>query len=528
MKDRAGMKPSGESDLLNKMGKLGGLFEKRNGHPLADARELQQIVSELPKDNAFKALDEIGGWLESLLAAGDFPVERLFDAGRQLEDAAIPHLRRLSREYLHTIRLSRAEEKRLWVINGGFWKLLSSVYEQALDGMLAKGMSPDVAKHVLPALCTRLIAALRSVVKWEQFHYGPTPPVLWQRMGRVLMIAEDAGVANRLVNLGGQQGNASALGEYRKVMVFQAASMDSLLPLEIELAERFIAHFLGEFEFSSVAEHDSVYWVDLRLAQPPLRLARMPAEAAATQRFFKPGRAHDAMRAVLQTLEQGGDLPEEIKLGSQYQAKTLIPVLRHLCAYLAPIPPQRRHDRHRVKHRMSVLNGLVNAFVAFSGEFGGRPAGLQIESWVVENVSRGGFGALLNNIPGEWLKVGALLAMQPEGGQNWLLGCVRRYHRESPTDARVGIETLARIVEAAELKPKMASSYAAVAGIPSLLLLEGNAPGELRIILPPYSFDPRESFEYVHNGRRVVLEPLLIVEQTSDYELARYRLVPPA
>ena len=49
--------------------------------------------------------------------------------------------------------------------------------------------------------------------------------------------------------------------------------MDSLLPLEIELAERFIAHFLGQFEFPATAEHDCVYWVDLSLAQPPLRLA---------------------------------------------------------------------------------------------------------------------------------------------------------------------------------------------------------------------------------------------------------------
>ena len=506
------------------MANLGGLFDKRNGHPLADSRELHQIVSELPKDNAFKALDEIGGWLESLQAAADFPAERRFEAARQLEDAAAPHLRRLAREYLHTIRLSKAEEKRLWSINGGFWALLASVYEQTLDALLARGLTPEFTKHSLPALCTRLAAALRAQLKWEQFHYGPTPGELWQRLGRVLRVAEEAGAATRALQLGAA-GSSSTLSEYRRAMVFQAASMDSLLPLEIELAERFIAHFLGQFEFPATAEHDCVYWVDLSLAQPPLRLARMPAQATPNLRFFKPGAAHGGMQAVLQTLEQGGDLPAEIMLGGQYLAKTLIPVLRHLCAYLAPIPPQRRHDRHRVKHRMSVLSGLVNAFVVFSGEFGGRPAGLQIESWVVENVSRGGFGALLNSIPGEWLKVGALLALQPEGGENWLLGCVRRYHRQAADEARVGIETLARVVEAAELKPKMASSYAAVAGVPSLLLREGNAPGELRVVLPPYTFDPRESFETMLDGRRVVLEPLLVVEQTSDYEFARYRIV---
>lgn len=511
--------------MLNKMANLGGLFEKKIGHPLADSRELQRIIGELPKDNAFKALDEIAGWLESLLAADDFPVERLFETGRQLEDAAGAHLRRLARDYLQTLRLSKAEEKRLWLINGGLWRLLSSVYERALDGLLGVGVTADFKKNTLPALSTRLIAALRAVVKWEQFHYGPMPGDIWQRLGRALLVAEAAGVADRPVSLGGVLGGSSAIREYQKVMVFQAASMDSLLPLEIEIAERFINHFLGLFEFPLAAEHNCVYWADLSLPQPPQRLAKMPAVATTSLRFFRPGRAHAAMQGVLQALEQGLELPADIKLGGEFPARTLIPVLRHLCAYLAPVPPQRRHDRHRVKHRMSVLNGLINAFVVFSGEFGGRPAGLQIESWVVENVSRGGFGALLNDIPGEWLKVGALLAIQPEGGDNWLLGCVRRYRRESVTEAHVGIETLARLVQAVELKPKTASSYAAVAGIPSLLLLEGNAPGEVRAILPQYTFDPRDSLEYQQDGRRVVLEPVLLVEQTADYELARYRLL---
>ncbi len=37
---------------------MGGLFDKQSGHPLADKRELQRIIGELPADNAFKALDE--------------------------------------------------------------------------------------------------------------------------------------------------------------------------------------------------------------------------------------------------------------------------------------------------------------------------------------------------------------------------------------------------------------------------------------------------------------------------------------
>jgi hypothetical protein len=238
---------------------------------------------------------------------------------------------------------------------------------------------------------------------------------------------------------------------------------------------------------------------------------------------MKPGPAHDAMRTVLEALERGDELPAEIQLGGQYPVPLLVTVLRHLTNYLSPKPPQRQHDRHRVMHRMSVLHGLVNAFVVFSGEFGGRPAGLQIESWVVENVSRGGFGAVLSNIPEEWLKVGALVAIQPEGGENWLLGVVRRYHRQAQNEARAGIQALATKVNAIELRSRKASSYAAAAGTPALMLLDGNEPDEFRVALPPASFNPREEMEYLREGRRFMLTPVALIEKTAEYELVRYR-----
>ncbi len=510
--------------MINKISSLGDLLGKKAEHPLADARGLRQVLADLPTDNAFKALDEITGWLESMAVATDLPLLRVHEAAVQLEGAAQVHLKRLTRDYLHAPRLNRADERRLWSIHYGFFTLLGKAYERCLLGLDAQGKPVEAMKPLIAVNATRCIAALRGTLKWDQFHYGPSAGELWQRMGRALLISEAAGVDSRVIPLGSHGGLSSARQEYLRAMVFRAASMDSLLPLEIELAEYLIAHFLPAFVFTHEAQEDSVYWVDLATPEPPLRLARMPNEARASQRFFKPAAANDAMQALLRELERGADVPPEINLGGQYPARTLIPVLRHLAAYLAPIPPQRKHDRHRVKHRMSVLQGLVNAFVVFSREFGGRPAGLQIESWVVENVSRGGFGALVPNIPAEWLKIGALVAVQPEGGDNWLLGVVRRYHRESDQEARAGIETLSRDACSIEMTPHTASSYAAVAGVPSLLIRDGCELGEVRLLLPVASFDLRERLEFVDQGVRQLLTPVALIERTADYELARYRL----
>ncbi|MGB9493578.1 MAG: hypothetical protein WCA83_02095 [Azonexus sp.] len=512
--------------MFNKLRGLGGLVGPKVDHPLGDPRELRRIVDEIPGDNAFKALDEVVGWLESLQDARDFPEDRLYDAISRLDDVAQPHIKRLTWDYLHAPRASHTEERRLWTICHGFWTVLAAGYERCLAAAGQKGRAGEQIRVLLPALTARLIAALGAVLKWERFRYGPSLGVLWQRLGSALMFAENAGVATRSIQLHANvSGVSSAQQEFVKLVALHAASVDSLLPLEIELAERLIAHFLPGFVFSALTEHDSVYWVDLEIAQPPLRMARMPAQSTPSQRFFKPGSAHAGIAALLDDLERGHDLPGDINLGGQYFAKGLLPVLRHLAAYLAPVPPQRRHDRHGVKQRAIVLNGLASAYMAFSGQSRGLADGAATENWVVEDVSHGGFGAVLNILPGdEWLKIGALVAMQLEGGDNWVLGVVRRYHRSNKSEAHVGVETLARQATPAELKPRAASSYAALPGIRTLLIRDGNAPGEVRAVMLFASFDLRATLEWNDGDKRIQLSPVALVEQGDDYEVARYRL----
>ena len=509
--------------MLRKIRGIGRLFTPQSEHPLADPRESRKILGELPKDDAFRGLDEIAGWLESVNGVDEFPATRLFEVTQELEKLAHPHLKRLSREYLVSVSMSRPDEKRLWSINHGFWTLLAASYERCLGAVGDHPKSGGLAKTVLPLLCSRLIGALGSMLKWQQFHYGPTPDEVWRRLGLALLAAEAAGGDGKSVPALARGGMTSPMLEYQKVMILRVASLDAMLPVEIEIAERFVAHFLSGFIFTRDALPDSVYWADLALPQPPLRLAQMPESATPTLRFLKPGTAQSGMRALLERLELGGELPPDIDLGQAYPAKLLVRVLRHLCTYLAPIPPQRQHRRHRVLHHMSVVHGLANAFTVFSGEFSGSPAALPVENWQVENVSRGGFGAVIGHASGEWLQVGALIAMQPEGGENWLLGAVRRHRREPAGNARVGIEALARKVATVELRPRSASSYAAAAAVHALILLDGEGTADTLVILPPLTFDLRESMEFADAGVRYLLTPVGLLEQTADYELARYR-----
>lgn len=499
------------------------LFSSRPDHPLADAKELKRIIAELPIDNAFKAVDEIAGWLESLGNADGFRVDQLFDVMRQLDDAAQPHLKTLARNYLNSPRLSRADEKRLWSASFGYWGQLADLCERCLGKLGGKDKGAEALKASLPLLAARTVAALGQQVKWVEFRYGPVTNDLWQRLGRAYLLAEAGKAAHKPLQLyPNTQGATTVAGEYLRVLAFHASSMDSLLPLEIELADRLLAHFLPGFSFTADAQHASVYWVDAAKSAPPMRMAKMPTAATPTLRFFSPGSVPQSLAELIRVVERG-QVPPDLNLGGQYQPRLLLAVLRHLAIYWAAQPPLREHPRHNVKTRLAVLNGFDDSFTVFAGNVARIGKERSAESWVVENVSLGGFGAGIESLRGDWLKVGSLISMQPEGGENWVLGVVRRFLKESETQASVGIQTLARQAVSIELHPRASASYAMANAVPGIHLAEDRAPGEIRLVLPTATFDVRESLEYASGERRYLLTPIELVESGADFEIARYR-----
>lgn len=488
-------------------------------HPLADAVAVRQIIADLPKDNASKSLEELTGWLESLTMSEGLPLVRMLEALRHLDEAAVLCLGVISREYHSVLRPVRREEMRLWGICHAYWAALANACEFLL--MLVRHQSGQSRRPALAWLTTRLIGALANLYKWKQLHYGPVAPALWQRAGQTLLLAEAHGVASVPTNL---PGAITANREYARLMVLHAASLSCLAPAEMDVAEKLVMHFLSRFVISREAEPESVYWADLASSESPQRLARLPKASSASLRFMKPSSAHTVLAELLEGLERGYPLPAEINFGGEIRTCLLLPALRHLVEQLAPNPPLRTAIRHRVRHRMAVLHGLPMAWQVFawrSSGFAGAPDG---ESWVVEDVSSGGLGASLAWRENDWLKIGVLVSLNPEGGDNWLLGCVRRCERFPNGSARIGIEVLGRRVRATDfyLRPPVDGQFARAEVVPGLLIFDGNPENEYRVVLPAGAFNQKESFSCLLDGSNYLLTPIQFVEQGGGFVVARY------
>jgi hypothetical protein len=147
----------------------------------------------------------------------------------------------------------------------------------------------------------------------------------------------------------------------------------------------------------------------------------------------------------------------------------------------------------------------------------------KIESWVVENVSTGGFGASIPQMKGEWLKIGCLVGLQPEGGTNWIVGVVRRFQRESAQNGSVGIQTLSRTALPVKVRLQSGQMGTSQDMEAAILLNPADSAPEAQLLLRGEVLVTGQNVLLERNGKAYLLMPTGDLERGDDYELVRCR-----
>jgi len=301
--------------------------------------------------------------------------------------------------------------------------------------------------------------------------------------------------------------------------MFSASSPDGLLPAEIELAEKVVSELAGNFVIATDPARELLYWTDLSQPMAPVRKAKAPKRAP-TLRHFGPGPAVERLQEIAKRLEATGQVRSDLNLAGA-DPEALLEVLRHLALCWAPEPPARQHPRHAVKSRLSIahgFDGVIEALGGASSSLDFETKSKDAESWIVDNVSAGGIGAVVPQMKGDWLRVGTLLAMQPDGGVNWVVGMVCRLNRMSAQEARVGIQTLSRAPAVAKFSLRGLGEHVGVL-LPSPVL----GSGETSIALKAGIYARGQNLETQMQGQHHVFMPQGTPESGEDYELVRFR-----
>lgn len=504
---------------------IGWLGGRKPDHPMGDIKEAKRILSELPSGDTFKCVDEIADWIESVMRTEGFRLDHRIEVIRLLDETAQVHQRRLTREYLSTPRLPKFRENRLWTTLFNLWRQLAGAYDQCIADYRNGVKGASDAKAEMPLATCRAMRALLAQLKWQQMRYGPIDNGIWRSLGTLYEHAEARGFRHTVVQLyPGIPSETTVEQEFLKTLVVWISAPDGLVPLHIEIAERITAHFAPAFVIEQPPRVSGTHCFDLALARPPLRLLGAGAIATPSMRYFSAGQALRGLEDLIQHVQKGV-LPESVNLGATYKPTLVHEVLEHLIAHWSPAPPARRHERHQVMARLSVINGfepLLETFDQSALSFSSEAA----ESWIVDNISAGGFGAVIPQIRSEWIRVGGLLGIRPEGVQTWGVGVIRRFARDDQQQGHVGVQTLAKSASAVRVRPvdvKVAGSHADDEGYRPAILLQTGAAGEATLVLTPGTYSPTNSFEMMSGERMHLLIPIRLVEKGDDFDIARFR-----
>lgn len=550
-------------------------LQKKPDHPMADVREARKALAGLPVDDPFKSLEEISFWLQSLYDLESAKFADRIAVAKLLDETAQPFQRALSRDYLAATRMNKAQENRLWGVSFEYWRRLAAVYFVCIESIDRGARGTEQLTGKLPDLTIRALRALASQIKLLHLRYRPVDERTWSDVTKLYMLAEGKLFVRELVTAAPfYQTPTSVQQEILKILMLEAAAPDRLAPAQIELADRLVGQFASSFVMAEEPQ-DCTYYFDLSARKAPARL-QPGTRMHSVMRFFGAGSALPKLEETLRQVKLS-IVPQELDVDDPGRKDELLDLLSQLLQSWSATPPQRKYARKAVVSRLNVVNGFseirrrvagterivpnsridntdmlyqerldlrLYGFVtektrqmmvdAATRAVEVKPEEDTTESWVMENISESGFGAIIPELAQDWVKVGSLLALRPENGAEWRVGVVRRLSRTPQLKVYVGIQVLAHEPVSVRLRPigtkhsvwENVAEIQAQAFLTAVLLPQSvYCLEESCLLLEPGNYESNREYELIMRGEKSRVRLTTVFEQGEDFERTGFALV---
>ena len=241
--------------------------------------------------------------------------------------------------------------------------------------------------------------------------YGRFDPGTWTSMARLHQLSMNGRFEDVPIGIyPGPHGNGTVRQEYLKALMLWASSADVLPPVKQDIAERVVTAYANAFVLRPEPFPGALYTFDPAQVRPPARLFSNPNVAEGAH-YFGPGDAHARLTQAIALLDETGVMPSDLNLGRTYPTHVVLGVLKHLALYWGEKPPARFSERRATTGRITVVPG----FAALLDELERDESDAlnftesAAESWIVENVSDNGFGAIVPPAASDWIRVGELI-----------------------------------------------------------------------------------------------------------------------
>lgn len=498
-----------------------GLFGKKSDHPLADTKSAQQLLDDIPKTDALKAIQEMSEWIEAIREqANDFRLDHQWSVLRLFDQTAQPLVRKLLHDYFPLQPLSQFQENRLWSLLDTFYTQSELCHQDVLKRYRDNAKGASAIKSDLPVLCARAIAAITGRLKLAAARYAMVDPALWQRLAGYYAFAETQGFQLEPVAMYPNV-NTSVGQEFAVLIAWYGSSAGNLTPLQGHVTERLFACLGKGLQIGKSYSGTGLFVFDTAQPTPPMR-ATAEATIHPALRFIEAEGMRQQLDSMVKTLDKG-IVPDTLNLyGAKYEAELLRDIAQRLMQTLTLPPPTRRNPRRKIKVNLKVASGFFKMMeqtdvgLNFNAE--------DNETWDVEDISATGFRSVLPLARADGVKIGTLLGSRPESISHWGAGVVRRLSRDAEGNLHVGVEVLSpRFVGVQLLDRAPAGAGEDLVGL--YLDRPSDTSGEAWLLMKPETFTANRSLTMQLNGKGYLLLPLALVECGNDYDLARYRMM---
>jgi hypothetical protein len=495
-------------------------------HPLADSRKVQEVIAKLPANDSVQAIGEIAGWIEMLNTADGLKLDSRFENLNLLDGASRQPERRLFADYLATPRQKKAHEHRLWSGAFNFWRLLGEGYHKCLERVESEPGSALTSKASMAIYIGRALRCLRHQLRWNLMRYELPEGRVWTMMARLFESAEEKELMDESISVyPGSSGTSSVRQEFMKGMILAASSTDSLQPPGQDLAVRIVSYFSGMFVVSKEAA-GCTHWIDLAEPRAPVRVLRNPP-AVPTIRYIGAGPALRELEQLRAHISYTRSLPADLNLGEESDHEVVLDLLQHLEQDWAGKTQARRHERKKTAARVTVVPGfkeIVSALEFAINDSLDFTHQKSAESWIVQDMSAGGYGAVIPAVAGDWVEVGSVVGVEGESFREWRVGLIRRVTRNEQQQQHVGVQLLTQAATLLRLRPPGSPAPGkSTAGVLLTPQIEGQK--EVEILTPRGHCARRDGIETELGDKTYTLVPVDVVEHDGDYDRVTFTVV---
>lgn len=499
-------------------------------HPMADSKKVQELISKLPEHDSAQALIEIASWLEMLNQADGVKLDRRLENLDLLDGASGNHERRLLQEYLATPRQKKSHEQRLWTGAYNFWRELGEGYVQCLRHFEKGQSGAGSFKTSVPIIIGRALRALRSQLKWSLLRYETVETRVWSELARLYQFAETKNFTDEAIAVfPGSSGSGTVKQEFLKALMLASSSPESLPPVSQDLTVRIVAHFSKAFVLAREPATGCTHWFDLAAPKAPARIVHNPP-GSPTVRFIGAGAGLHELQQIKAHIAYTRTLPAGLDLDGRLDDEVVMALLQHLEQDWAGKTQARRFERRKVATRVTIVPGVTEIIKMLEFAYNDSLDFTQqqaAESWIVEDLSEGGYGAVIPAVAGDWVEVGSLIGVEGETFRDWRVGVIRRVTRDEQQQQRVGVQLITRASTRVGLRQAGAESKAAPRKSVQAVLLSSTPAGqaEIDIAMNKGVFDDQGKTELLVVDETYLLSPVGIVEHGPGYDRARYKVM---